>query len=184
MSTTRRAILLGSAGLATAVAIPGVQYAAWSMKDFTRDGYNPGLPPAPDGEVAWSNWSGIQQSTPKQIAVPATEDELATAITGAQRVRPVGSGHSFTGLVPSEHLIVDASRFSGLVSSDAATGIVTIGAGTRIRQAARELDAAGLACRICRTSMCRHWLAPSPHQRTARAVRCSRCTRMSKASGS
>lgn len=145
MSTTRRAILLGSAGLATAVAIPGVQYAAWSMKDFTRDGYDPGLPPAPDGEVAWSNWSGIQQSTPKQIAVPATEDELAAAITGAQRVRPVGSGHSFTGLVPSEHLIVDASRFSGLLSSDATTGIATIGAGTRIRQAARELDAAGLA---------------------------------------
>lgn len=145
MSTTRRTLLLGAAGLAVAAAVPGVQYAAWSMKDFTRDGYSPDLPPAPDGEVAWSNWSGIQRATPTNIAVPATEEELAAQITGARHVRPVGSGHSFTGLVPSEHLILDASRLSGLVSADAATGIATIGAGTRIRQAARELDAAGLA---------------------------------------
>ena len=145
MSTTRRAVLLGTAGLAAAVAIPGVQYARWSMKDFTRDGYNPGLPPAPEGEVAWTNWSGIQQSTPNRIAVPATEADLASALAEARRVRPVGSGHSFTGLVPSEHMIVDASRFSGLISADAATGTATIGAGTRIRQAARELDGAGLA---------------------------------------
>ena len=34
MSTTRRALLLGSAGLAAAVAIPGVQYASWSAKGF------------------------------------------------------------------------------------------------------------------------------------------------------
>nr|WP_321509213.1 D-arabinono-1,4-lactone oxidase [uncultured Hyphomonas sp.] len=145
MSTTRRAILFGTAGLAAAAAIPGVQYARWSMKDFKRDGYSPGLPPAPDGEVAWSNWSGIQQSTPRQIAVPATESDLSAALSSARRVRPVGSGHSFTGLVPSEHLIVDASRFSGLISADATTGLATIGAGTRIRQTARELDQAGLA---------------------------------------
>lgn len=145
MSATRRAVLLGSAGLAAAVAVPGVQYAAWSMKDFTRDGYSPDLPAAPEGEVAWSNWSGIQRATPAGIAVPATEEDLAAVIGNARHVRPVGSGHSFTGLVPSEHLIVDASRFQGLTSADAATGFVSIGAGTRIRQAARELDAAGLA---------------------------------------
>ena len=145
MSATRRTLLLGAAAVGVAAAVPGVQYAAWSMKDFTRDGYSPDLPPAPDGEVAWSNWSGIQQATPTDIAVPATEDELAAAITGARHVRPVGSGHSFTGLVPSEHLILDASRFSGLVTADAATGLATVGAGTRIRQAARELDTAGLA---------------------------------------
>lgn len=145
MSTTRRNVLLGTAGLAAAAAIPGVQHASWSMKDFTRDGYSPDLPPAPEGEVAWSNWSGLQQSTPDRIAVPATEADLAEALASARRVRPVGSGHSFTGLVPSEHLIVDASRFSGLISADTESGLAMIGAGTRIRQAARELDAAGLA---------------------------------------
>ena len=145
MSTTRRNVLLGTVGLAAAAAIPGVQYASWSMKDFTRDGYSPDLPPAPEGEVAWSNWSGIQQSTPDRIAVPATEADLAEALASARRVRPIGSGHSFTGLVPSEHLIVDASRFSGLISADTESGLAMIGAGTRIRQAARELDAAGLA---------------------------------------
>ncbi|HRX73700.1 MAG TPA: FAD-binding protein, partial [Hyphomonas sp.] len=145
MSTTRRALLAGTAAVGVAAAIPGVQYAAWNMKDFARDGYRPDMPPAPEGEVAWSNWSGIQQATPTGISVPPTEEELAAAITGARHVRPVGSGHSFTALVPSEHLIVDASRFSGLISADATTGFATIGAGTRIRQAARELDTAGLA---------------------------------------
>ena len=145
MSTTRRALLLGTAGLAAAAAVPGVQYASWSMKDFSRDGYSPDLPPAPDGETAWSNWSGIERATPTRIAVPSTEEELAAQIAGARHVRPVGSGHSFTGLVPSEGLLVDASRLNGLVAADTATGLATIGAGTRIRQAARELDEVGLA---------------------------------------
>ena len=145
MNTTRRNLMLGAGAVGVAAAIPGVKYAAWNMKDFTREGYSPDLPSAPAGETAWANWSGIQTATPTRIAVPSTEEELAAQISGARHVRPVGSGHSFTALVPSEHLIVDASRFGGLVSADAATGIATIGAGTRIRQAARELDAAGLA---------------------------------------
>jgi FAD/FMN-containing dehydrogenase len=69
--------------------------------------------------VAWSNWSGIQQSTPNvksQYRPPKQTFQLRYQAE-ARRVRPVGSGHSFTGLVPSEHLIVDASRFSGLVSA-------------------------------------------------------------------
>jgi len=145
MNTTRRNLLLGAGAVGVAAAVPGVQHAAWSMKDFAREGYSPDVPPAPAGEAVWSNWSGIQQATPRNIAVPPTDEALSEVIRGAQRVRPVGSGHSFTALVPSEDLIVDVSRLSGLASADATTGMATVGAGTRIRQAARELDAAGLA---------------------------------------
>ncbi len=143
---TRRNLLIGAAGVTAAAAIPGVQYAAWNMKDFTREGFSP--EPSPEaGHVWWSNWSGIQQASPSSIAVPATEEELATVISGASHLRPVGSGHSFTGLVPSDGTIVDLSRFSGVSTTDAASGVATVGAGTRIRQAARELDEAGLALR-------------------------------------
>lgn len=94
--------------------------------------------------MAWSNWSGIQTATPANIAVPASEDELAGLLKGAGHVRPVGSGHSFTGLVPCNDVIVDVSRLSGVSAADASAGTATLGAGTRIRAAARDLEAAGL----------------------------------------
>ena len=46
---------------------------------------------------------------------------------------------------PKEESPLSAATLSGLASADASTGLAVIGAGTRIRQAARELDAAGLA---------------------------------------
>ncbi|MEZ5946869.1 MAG: D-arabinono-1,4-lactone oxidase [Hyphomonas sp.] len=144
MSHTRRNLLIGAGLAGAAAAVPTVQYLGWSGRDFTREGYDPYPPEAPEGQVSWSNWSGSEQATPVDLARPATEDELAGLITSARRVRPVGSGHSFTGLVPCEDVIVDVSQMSGLASADAGAGLATMGAGTRIFQAAVELDGAGL----------------------------------------
>ncbi|MCA8902648.1 MAG: FAD-binding protein [Hyphomonas sp.] len=145
MSHTRRNLLIGAGIAAAAAAVPATSHVMWNGKDFTRKGYDPDPLTPPEGEMAWSNWSGTERSTPVQIAVPSTEDELASIIQSARRVRPVGSGHSFTGLVPCEDTIVDASRFTGVLAADAESRTATLGAGTRIRAAARDLDAAGLA---------------------------------------
>lgn len=146
MSFSRRKLLMLGGGAAALAAIPVGQHVAWGMKDFTRDDYAPGLPETPAGEKAWTNWSGIARATPKDIFVPSDEDALAEFILKANgRVRPVGSGHSFTSLVPCEDTIVDVSRFAGVYSYDTETQTATIGAGTRLRQAARDLAAVGLA---------------------------------------
>ncbi len=49
----------------------------------------------------WENWAGNQTCAPKAIVSPSTEGELVAAIrraaTEGERVKVVGSGHSFTG---------------------------------------------------------------------------------------
>ena len=146
MGLSRRQLLLMGGGAAALAAVPVGQHLAWGMKDFTRPGYDPNLPATAGGETAWINWSGIERATPKQMFVPASEDELAEFVkTASGPIRPVGSGHSFTGLAPSEGAMVDVSRISGMQSYDARTGTVTFGAGTRLRQAAQQMADIGLA---------------------------------------
>ena len=146
MGLSRRQLLLMGGGAAAVAAIPTAQHIAWGVKDYTRPGYDPNLPAAAEGETAWMNWSGIERATPKQMFVPGSEDELAEFVKASSgRIRPVGSGHSFTGLSPSEGAMVDVSRISGLVSHDAVAATVTFGAGTRLRQAAQQMAEIGLA---------------------------------------
>lgn len=141
MSTTRRRLLQGGAALGVAAAIPVGQHVAWSNRDFTREGYSPDYPLPPEGEESWMNWSGIQRATPRVIAAPETEDALVDLISSTQSpLRPKGSGHSFTGLVPSEDTIIDLANFSGLKGINPANGLARFGAGTVLFQAAGALD--------------------------------------------
>lgn len=147
MVLNRRTALKMGLGAGVVVAgIPVTQSVLWNGKDFTRPGYEPALPNAPEGHAAWQNWSGIHKATPKEMFVPADVTTLAEKIgSWGGRVRPVGSGHSFTPLVPSQDMIVDISRLSGLIHYDAVAKTATFGAGTRLRQAAQLAAKVGLA---------------------------------------
>nr|WP_070959658.1 D-arabinono-1,4-lactone oxidase [Hyphomonas sp. Mor2] len=146
MGVSRRRLLQVGAGVAVATAIPVGQHVAWGMRDFERDGYTPDYPEAPAGQEAWMNWAGAQRATPMQLASPQSEAELAEFIRATPyNVRPRGSGHSFTGLVPSEGVILDVSYLSGLQSYDAETGIATFGAGTTLFQTAAKMQELGRA---------------------------------------
>ncbi len=145
MGISRRRAIQLAAGTSVAAAIPGVRYANWSLTDRTRDDFTNKLPASSDGKRVWSNWSGIEIATPQNISSPGTTDELAALLKNAEgRVRPVGSAHSFTGLVPSEGTIVDISKFAGIAEHDPDTKTATMGAGTRLRHSARLLDEVGL----------------------------------------
>ena len=146
MGLSRRRLLQAGAAATAAAAIPVGQHIAWGMKDFERDGYSPDYPAAPPGEESWMNWAGAQRATPKQLASPQSLDELAEFVrTSADRIRPRGSGHSFSGLVPSEGVILDVSYFTGLKAYDDTSGIATFGAGTTLFQTAGALQAQGRA---------------------------------------
>ncbi len=148
MGVSRRRLLQagGSAAALAAVGVPAVQHFSWGGKDFVREGYTPDLPDAPPGEQAWMNWSGIVRATPRQIGYPSSEEEVAEVVgTTPLRIRPVGSGHSNTGLAPSEGAMLDISALEGLYAYDAQTGRATFGAGTRLFQAASELAERGRA---------------------------------------
>lgn len=146
MAISRRRLLQVGAGAGVLIGAPTVQHVMWNNKDFTRDGYTPELPVAPEGEQSWMNWSGIQRATPKQISFPETEQALADLLKNTSlNVRPVGSGHSFSGLAPSEGIMVDASAMQGLHAYDPTTGQTTFGAGTRLFDATSDLDKLGRA---------------------------------------
>ena len=94
--------------------------------------------------IAWRNWSGAQAALPAQRFAPASEDELAGWLRSARGVvRPVGSGHSFSALVPTDDNIVSLSRLSGLIDHDPATLQAQFWAGTPMSQMGEPLKQVG-----------------------------------------
>ncbi len=94
--------------------------------------------------LPWRNWSGSQMCHPAGRIVPATEDELAGFLARTRGpVRPVGSGHSFTPLVPTEGHLIVVDRLAGLLDADAKRLQATIGGGSRLGDLGPPLEAAG-----------------------------------------
>jgi len=146
MKKSRRKFLVGSVLTAGAAAIPGMRHAKWNSQSFEREGYLPQDFKSGSQKNLWLNWSGLHKSTPKRIMEPEDEAELQQLLKESiGPIRPLGSGHSFSPLVPSEGTIIKLNRFNGLKSFDTKNQIATFGAGTNLMQAARELNDAGLA---------------------------------------
>ncbi|MCV6597499.1 MAG: FAD-binding protein [Mangrovicoccus sp.] len=143
MALSRRTALKAGLGTAALAAIPGVPYANWALKDRSRPDFT--AAPAPKSALHWANWSGIADCNPERIFVPKAEEDLAGFMAETQgEIRPVGSGHSFSAVVPTEQNIVDISGFSGVIDTDPDAQTARIWAGTRLRQGARSFASQGL----------------------------------------
>ncbi|WP_373634768.1 D-arabinono-1,4-lactone oxidase [Yoonia sp. SS1-5] len=141
---SRRTVLKTSAAVGVAAAIPGVPYVRWSTHDRERTEYQESAQRLND-PAKWHNWSGVESATPEAITVPENEAELADLLAnGGGKIRPVGTGHSFTGLVPTNGKIVDLAKFAGLVETDPEQMTARIWAGTRLRRGAGLLAEKGL----------------------------------------
>ncbi len=146
MKITRRHMLIAGAGTGLAAGAVAVQKLGWDRKTFVRSDYVEGAPEASPGESSWMNWAGTERATPQQIAFPESVEDLARTITSARgRVRPVGSGHSFTGLATTEDTLVMLNALSGLIKYDPATGEARFGAGTPLFEVSEALAAHGRA---------------------------------------
>lgn len=142
-SRSRRQLLTGTAALALFDVLRGGTLAPWLLSDAQAQ---PSAALA--GARRWQNWSGLQQATPAHWATPANEAEvqqLMRRTTG--NIRPAGSGHSFTALVPTSTTLVSIDRLASVVHIDRKAMTVTAQAGMRIGALARALDAQGLALR-------------------------------------
>ncbi|WP_026924127.1 D-arabinono-1,4-lactone oxidase [Glycomyces arizonensis] len=97
----------------------------------------------------WRNWSGTEAVEPVRTVKPGNANEIATAVREAAaeglRVKAVGAGHSFSGIVAPDGVMVDMSAMDGVVRVDTGTNLVTVEAGMRIWQLNQVLDAHGLA---------------------------------------
>jgi L-gulonolactone oxidase len=98
-------------------------------------------PASTGNRTRWRNWAGNQRAV-TEVVRPASTDEVAAVLSSAAatggRVRPIGSGHSFTGIgVPEDvQLVCDRLADVGPVGDD---GLVTVGAGTPLHRLNAEL---------------------------------------------
>lgn len=96
--------------------------------------------------IPWRNWSNSQLCFPAARKAPANVAELQELIASANGVvRPVGAGHSFTPLVPTDDTIVSLSRLSGLIEHDNKRLQAKIWAGTRLGDIGKPLEDIGQA---------------------------------------
>ena len=96
--------------------------------------------------IPWRNWSGSQQCFPEARVAPASVADLQQLLRDTRSVvRPVGAGHSFTPLVPTEGTIVSLSRLSGVVSHDPQRQQATLRAGSRLGDLGQPLEDIGQA---------------------------------------
>ncbi|MDT7550076.1 MAG: L-gulono,4-lactone dehydrogenase [Actinomycetota bacterium] len=98
--------------------------------------------------MEWSNWAGNQTMQPARVVCPRGVDEIASAVKQAAadglRVKPIGSGHSFTAIGLTDGVQLDLSSYNGLVAADPATGLVTAQAGLPLHRLNALLGEAGL----------------------------------------
>ncbi len=95
--------------------------------------------------IPWRNWSGSQYCQPNSRLAPANLAELQEIVAGSSRLRPVGAGHSFTPLVPTDGDIVSLARMSGLADHNADTLQATFHAGTQLSAMGEPLHGVGQA---------------------------------------
>ena len=91
------------------------------------------------------NWSNTYEYTAPRVEAPESVDELRRLVAGAERIRPLGSRHSFNGLADTPGTLVDMTALPVEVEVDAAAGTATVSGGTRYGVVAAALDEAGFA---------------------------------------
>ncbi len=96
--------------------------------------------------LPWRNWSGGLTCQPEGRFSPATENELSEYLAATSgEVRPVGAGHSFAPLVPTDGHLVVLDQLTGLLAHDPQALTASFAAGTRLGDMGAPLEAVGQA---------------------------------------
>jgi FAD-linked oxidoreductase len=92
----------------------------------------------------WVNWSGGQSCVPAGRFSPASVDHLVQFLKNSSgKIRPVGSGHSFTPLVPTDGHILILDQLVGMLSHDSESQQATLAAGTTLSEIGPLLTGVG-----------------------------------------
>ncbi|MBT2491862.1 FAD-binding protein [Streptomyces sp. ISL-96] len=97
----------------------------------------------------WRNWAGNVTARPAREVTPASAEELAEAVRRAAqdglRVKPVGTGHSFTAAAATDGVLIRPDLLTGIRDIDRAAGTVTVEAGTPLKRLNVALAREGLS---------------------------------------
>jgi FAD-linked oxidoreductase len=99
--------------------------------------------------MTWQNWAGTASAEPARRYWPRTAEAVADTVREAAlaglTVRVLGSGHSFTPAAATSGAALDLSGWTGVISADALSGLITVRSGTTLRSLNAALDVLGLA---------------------------------------
>jgi FAD-linked oxidoreductase len=99
--------------------------------------------------ATWRNWAGNQKANPLSIEAPKSVSELSAIVSRAseqgQKVKAVGSGHSFTSAAATNGRMIRLENLNGILHIDHASCQVTVGGGTRLSDLNMLLHTEGLA---------------------------------------
>ncbi|MET9520220.1 D-arabinono-1,4-lactone oxidase [Streptomyces sp. NPDC002994] len=97
----------------------------------------------------WRNWAGNVTARPVREVTPASAGELAEAVRRAAedglKVKPVGTGHSFTAAAATDGVLIRPDLLTGIRDIDRAAGTVTVEAGTPLKRLNVALAREGLS---------------------------------------
>ncbi|MEM6800432.1 MAG: D-arabinono-1,4-lactone oxidase [Bacteroidota bacterium] len=95
------------------------------------------------------NWSGSVQWHPQSIEKPDSEAEIQQIVRKAaekeQKIRVIGTGHSFTRLCQTEDILISLDNYQGLIEVDRESARVRVKAGTKLSYLGDLLYEQGLA---------------------------------------
>jgi L-gulono-1,4-lactone dehydrogenase len=102
-----------------------------------------------DPSVPWRNWAGDERCRPARRTSPASVEELAVAVAGAQaaglRARVAGAGHSFSDIALTDGLMISMERMRRVLDVDPSSGLVRVQSGITINELSAAVAAHGLA---------------------------------------
>ncbi len=97
----------------------------------------------------WQNWGGNVKARPSKFKKPKTIEKLRSHLSKAakkgQVARVVGSGHSWTRLCKTDDLLLSLDNLAGIESINKESGIVSVYAGTKLKDFNAALFENGLA---------------------------------------
>jgi alditol oxidase len=93
------------------------------------------------------NWAGNVTFGAERFHRPSSLSELQRLVASCSQLRVLGSAHSFNRLADTPGDLVSLAGMPRLVEVDSARASVTVSAGLRYGELARELDKAGRALR-------------------------------------
>jgi len=95
------------------------------------------------------NWAGNIEWNPAVIAYPKSVEEIQhivmKAVNNKQKIRLIGSGHSFTALCETKDILISLDKYQGVTSIDKSKYQATVKAGTKLNILTSALFQEGLA---------------------------------------
>ena len=111
--------------------------------------------------MVWTNWAGNITFGARGVHRPADVSQVRALVARSERVRALGSGHSFNRIADTTGELISLAGLPPRVEIDAAASCVTVAGGLRYGDFADRLHAAGFALRA---------LGSLPHISVAGAV--------------